>query len=69
MNIKEFCEQIITGSGGLHDYERCEMPMYKNERDIEIAIWTVRCLANPDCEGSDIAINAIIERRKLNRER
>jgi len=63
MNILEFSEKIITGVGGLHDFEYHEMATPNYDRDVTVAIWVIKCLANPLCEGSDEAIKAIIEKR------
>ena len=35
-----------------------------DDRDTEIVIWTIRCLANPDCEGTAEALAAIVEKRE-----
>lgn len=65
MNIlEEFSERIITGVGGLHDYERCEMATPKYDRDVATVIWAIKCLANPKCKGSEEVLQAIIDRRK-----
>ena len=64
MNILEFSEKIINGVGGLHDYEYHEMATPNYDRDVSVAIWVIKCLANPKCEGSQDAIQAIIERRE-----
>ena len=65
MNILEkFAKEIIDGVGGLRDYERCELASPTIDRDQATVIWTLRCLANPECEGSQAVIEAILERRK-----
>ena len=64
MNILEFSEKIISGVGGLHDFEYHEIATPNYDRDVVVAIWVLKCLANPDCEGSKEAIEAIIEKRK-----
>ena len=51
MNILEFSEKIINGVGGLHDYEYHEMATPNYDRDVSVAIWVIKCLANPKCEG------------------
>ena len=63
MNILEFSEKIINGVGGLHDFEYYEMASPNYDRDVSVAIWVIKCLANPKCEGSEEAVQAIIERR------
>jgi hypothetical protein len=31
---------------------------------VAASVWTMRCLANPHCEGSNAALAAILERRE-----
>lgn len=61
--IMEFCQQIITGVGGLHDFQYYEMAVENEPHDVCVAAWVVRCLANPHCENSQMVIDAILERR------
>lgn len=37
IDIMEWCESVITGSGGLHDFERCELAVPKCNRDVAVA--------------------------------
>lgn len=64
MNIDEWIEKIVNGSGGFVDFENHEWPVYHNSREYSIAAFVVRCLANPKLEGSQEVLDAIIERRK-----
>jgi len=64
MNILKFSEKIINGAGGLHDFEYHEIATPNYDRDVVVAIWVIKCLANPSCDGSKEAMEAIIERRK-----
>lgn len=63
MNIRQFSEKIINGPGGLHAYEYHEMSEPVGDRDVAVAVWVIKCLSNPKCEGSEVAIQAILERR------
>lgn len=62
--IIQFCRDIIQGVGGLHDYERYELAVPNFDRDICVAIFVIKCLANPKCDGSQEILNLILERRK-----
>lgn len=64
MNIVEFSKKIIEGVGGLQDFEYYEIASPNYSRDVSAAIWTIKCLANPKCEGSEEVLSAILERRK-----
>ena len=64
MDIMQYCEKIITGAGGLHDMERYELATPNCNRDVAVAAWVIKCLANPKSEGSENILSAIIERRK-----
>lgn len=69
MKIDDWIKQIIDGTGGLHAFERCEWAVPTVPRDEAVAAWVIRCLANPDSEGSGDVLAAIMERRrKVNRE-
>ena len=61
--IKNWVHDIIDGCGGLHDFEYYEMAVSNLPRDEAVATWVIRCLANPDCEGSDEVMKAILNRR------
>ena len=63
-DIETWCKEIINGVGGLKDYEKYEMAVPKFDDHITAAIWTIRCLANPLNAGSQMVIDAIIERRR-----
>ena len=64
MNIEEFAKSIIEGTGGMNCYEDHELVVWHRPDRVEAAIWAIRCLANPDCRGSQEAIDAILERRQ-----
>lgn len=67
--ILDFCMDAITGVGGLHDYEYYEMatPKAGVDREIAVAVWIVKCLANDKSNKAQAVVDAIVERRQ-NRE-
>ena len=69
MNISKFAKEIIEGVGGLDDYERYEMAIPKGRKEIVVAKWTIECLANPGCEGSEEILSVIIKKRKEREEK
>ena len=63
--LHDFCESIISGTGGLHSYERHEVAFIPDDRrDMAVANWVIRCLANPGCEGSEFVLERIIAKRE-----
>lgn len=62
--IMDFCYQIITGPGGLDEFQRHEWAVENEPHDVCVAAWVVRCLASPACENSQMVLDAILERRK-----
>jgi len=62
IDINAWCEGIITGVGGLDDYNRYERAGLDTQLDA--VKWAIRCLANPKCAGSAEVLAAIIERRQ-----
>jgi hypothetical protein len=62
-DIKTWVHDIIDGVGGLHDYERYEMPVETMPHDEAVAVWVIRCLGNPNCAGADEVLQAIIDHR------
>ena len=63
IDIMKWCEDIITGTGGLHDFERRELAVPKCDRDVAIAAWVIRCLGNGDNESGKV-VDAIVARRE-----
>ena len=61
-NLYEWTRQIIHGPGGMNSYEAHELAMFDDDR-LDAARWVLRCLANPNCEGSADVLAAIIARR------
>jgi len=66
LSIDDFALQIIEGPGGLNSYQEHEIVSWPYSDRVAAAVWTIGCLGNPHCEGSDVAIAAILERRKQN---
>lgn len=63
MDIQNWVSRVIKGVGGFLSWEEHEIPTYHNTRDEEIAAFVLRCLANPDCEGSREVLDAIVKKR------
>lgn len=63
--LDDWTKQVITGAGGLHDMWLYEWGLFEPDalRDTEVANFVIRCLANPDCEGSDVVLAQIAKRR------
>jgi hypothetical protein len=62
--VQAWVEQRVTGPGGFQAFEAHEMPLFTHERDVELATFVIRCLANPACEGSAEVLDAIATRRR-----
>ena len=62
--IRAWCKEIIDGAGGFISYEEHGLVIWHISRERAIAEWVIRCLANPENEGSQIVIDSIIKRRK-----
>jgi hypothetical protein len=54
---------IIHGPGGMVAAEEREMIKWAGDDRTAVANWVLRCLSNPDCEGSADALSDILERR------
>jgi hypothetical protein len=63
-NIKEWVKEAIHGVGGLESYEDHEVADQSEDPRLRGAEWVIRCLANPECEGSRKVLDAIHERRR-----
>ncbi|MEX2017548.1 MAG: hypothetical protein WD876_03685 [Candidatus Pacearchaeota archaeon] len=63
-DIGEWCKEIIDGGSGFISYEEHELVIWHIKRERAVAEWVIRCLANPENEGSQMVIDSIIERRK-----
>ena len=67
-SIDSFAIAIIEGERGMTSYEESERPDWPYSDRVSASIWTMRCLSNPNCKGSDTALKAIIKRRKQLKE-
>jgi hypothetical protein len=63
MKIDEFATKIIEGPVGMNVFQAREVVSFPYSDRVAAAVWTMRCLANPRCEGSEEAILAILEKR------
>ena len=59
--VMNYCEEIIND---LHTFERHELASPNCSRDVAIAAWVIRALANPKNLDSERILNAIVERRR-----
>lgn len=64
VDIAEWVDKIINGSGGLKSFEYHEIVQWNCDRDVAIARWVIRCLANIGCKNSGKVIDAIIKQRE-----
>lgn len=62
MEIKTWVNNIVNGPTGFKVQEDREYIVY-HDREIGVAEFVIRCLANPACDGSQQIIDSIIERR------
>lgn len=62
MDIPSFITRIVNGPGGFKVQEDREFIVYP-DREVGLAGFVVRCLANPQCEGSQEVLDAILARR------
>jgi hypothetical protein len=65
IDIYAWVHEIIDGVGGMNNFERYEWAIWHVPEREAAAIWAIRCLANPKCEGADKVLAAIAERRAL----
>lgn len=68
--LNKWCENIIGGSGGLHDFESREPVDFgrgKKRRDLEVAKWVLRCLGNPQSEEAKRVVRRLMVRHGLPR--
>ena len=56
--IEAFVQDIINGTGGWKSYEDREF-VYCKDRDVAIASWVIRCLANIENSQSGPVMEAI----------
>lgn len=63
-DIAGWCQLVIEGGGGMNVYEQRELATWPKGERVGAAEWTVRCLANPGCDGSAEVLSAIIRNRQ-----
>ena len=52
IDIRAWIDDILTGAGGLEAFQAHEYAVEQAPRDVVVAAWVLRCLANPRCAGS-----------------
>lgn len=62
MTVSEFNARIIDGPTGFKAMLKRQQGTYAN-RDLAVAEFVIRCLANPRCEGSQDVLDAIAKQR------
>ena len=62
-DIAAWIHRIISGPTGLETYEEREFVIWHIPPYEVAATWVIRCLANPDCEGSQQVLDSILARR------
>lgn len=65
VSIEDWIENTINGSGGFKVMEDREIAVFK-DRDVAIAEFVIRSLANPYCKGSKEVLEAINRHRDTN---
>lgn len=63
-HISDFTKKIITGTGGFQTWENRECVVHHQDRDISIADWVIRCLANPNNKEAEEVLQSIIQQRQ-----
>lgn len=63
-DIYQWTYDIIEDPTGFNAFEAREWPIYDVPDRVAVARWVVRCLANPNCEGSEEVLKMIVDRRK-----
>lgn len=64
IDIYAWIHDVIDGAGGMNSFEDREMVIWNAPDREAAAAWIIRCLANPDCEGSRAVLDSI-ERRRM----
>lgn len=59
----DFAREIIEGTGGMNDYEEYEKVVWHESDRVAASAWTLRCLANPNCKGSQEVLDLILATR------
>ena len=45
--LEQFAKDILYGIGGYQDFKYYEMAYAKDDADVALVIWVLKCLANP----------------------
>jgi hypothetical protein len=61
--ILEWAKSIISGVGGLEDLYIYECAVDNLPHDETVVVWTLKCLANPRCEGGKSVLDEILTAR------
>lgn len=64
MDINDWIEQVINGTGGFKSWEQHECIAH-SDRDKAIASFVLRSLGNIDCKGSESVLTRIYARRTV----
>ena len=62
--IEKWVRRVISGPGGLHDYERFELAVPTIPRDEAVAIWIIQCLGNNTSPDTAAVLDEIRRRRE-----
>lgn len=64
LDLHDWVARIIDGPTGFKVWEDREGVLHHVSREVSIALFVVRCLANVNCDGSEQVLNAIMRRRR-----
>lgn len=64
MTASSWAHRIIEGPGGLKAFEERELADTSMSPSVAAVVWALRCLANPNCEGSAEVLEMIQRRRE-----
>lgn len=62
-DVRSWCREIVEGFGGMNAFEQSEFAVFDVPDRVAAVEWAIRCLANPNCQGSDRVMAAIAEHR------
>lgn len=63
--INHWINKIVNGTGGFISFEKHELPVFENGRDIALVEFVIRALANIECEDSSVVLDEIIKYRNV----
>lgn len=61
--LEKWLDGVMNGNGGFVEWEKHFE--YTGSREIAFAAFVLRCLGNPNCDGSDTVLNSIFYKRGL----